>query len=272
MAVSNGKFNETLPAGRYVVSMYGDNLTPEIYSLTIYNGKETYLNITTQSSVTFDVQGHIMPGSAEVLFNGLAATTNSSGYYLIYLPTGQYRVSVTAAEYMPESFNLSVNGNNSHDFVLQQLPENYMLTTRGIITIESANISLITVNNTADSVSVSYSSDTSDETILICVSLNNLTGSSVSQALSSRVYINGDAVSNYTVAITGNYTAILSIKINEGDPVITWLLNSTLQAPLGNLTHESKVISPHDMGAYLALGALVVMLTAAVVLTRRKLL
>ncbi len=272
VAVSNGKFNETLPAGRYVVSMYGDNLTPEIYSLTIHNGKETYLNITTQSSVTFDVQGHIMPGSAEVLFNGLAATTNSSGYYLIYLPTGQYRVSVTAAEYMPESFNLSVNGNNSHDFVLQQLPENYMLTTRGIITIESANISLITVNNTADSVSVSYSSDTSDETILICVSLNNLTGSSVSQALSSRVYINGDAVSNYTVAITGNYTAILSIKINEGDPVITWLLNSTLQAPLGNLTHESKVISPHDMGAYLALGALVVMLTAAVILTRRKLL
>ena len=270
--VSNGKFNETLPAGRYVVSVYGNNLTPEIYPLIIYNGKETHLNINTQSSVTFDVQGHIMPGNAEILFNGLPATTNSSGYYAIYLPTGQYRVSVTAAEYMPESFNLPVNGNSSHDFVLQRLPENYTLTTCGIITIESASISLIMVNNTAGSVSVSYSSDTSAGTILIFAPLNNLTGSSVSQALSSRVYINGDEISNYTVAITDNYTAILSVKINEGDPLITWLLNSTFQPPLGNLTHESKVISPRDTGAYLALGALVVMLTVAVVLTRRKLL
>jgi hypothetical protein len=272
VAVSSGKFNETLPAGRYVVSIYGDNLTPEIYSLIIYGGKETYLNITTQSSVTFDIQGRIMPGNAEILFNGLPATTNSSGYYVIYLPAGQYKASVTESEYMPESYNLSVSGNISRNFALDLIPARYALSTYGIVTVESANISLIMVNNTAGSVSISYSSDTSEGTMLIYVPLNNLTGSSVSQALSSRVYINGYAISNYTIAITGNYTAILSVNIHNGDPLIIWLLNSSLQAPLRHLNNASKLISPQDAGAYLALGALVAVLLGAVALTRKRFL
>ena len=272
VAISNGKFNETLPAGRYIISVYGINLAPETYSLTVYEGKETFLNCTTQSSVTFDINGYIQPGTAEILFNGLPATTNTSGYYFIYLPAGLYRVSVTATQYFPESFNLSVNGNSSRDFSLERLPENYTLITSGPVTVESANISLITINSTADSVSINYSSDTNDGTILIYVSLNNLTGSSVSQALSSRVYINGDAVSNYTIAITCNYNVILSMSIRHGDPIITWLLNSTLQPPLHNLSPKSKAISPQDAGAYIALGSLISILIAAVALTRRKLL
>ena len=128
------------------------------------------------------------------------------------------------------------------------------------------------VNNTAGSVSVSYSSDTSEGTMLIYVSLNNLTGSSVSQALSSRVYVNGDAISNYTIAISDNYTAILSVNIHNGDPLIIWLLNSSLQAPLPHLNNKSKLISPQDAGEYLALGALVAVLLGAVALTRKRFL
>ncbi len=270
VSILNEQFNETLPAGRYVISLYGNNLTPMLYSVIIYGGVVTYLNMAPQPTKTFGINGYIFPGNAEVVFNGLPAATNSSGFYKIEIPEGEYDVSVTAAGYMPASFNLSVDRNLSHDFNLIRIHGDYTSISRGIVTIESENISLLTVNYTSDSVSVDCTSLTDSGTLLILVSLGNLSGSSVLQALKSRVYVNGNALSNYTITITANYTVILSVNIHKADPIITWLLNSTLPAPTRNLSSRSNPAFLGNAGDFLTLGALIIILGAAFVLVRKK--
>ncbi|MEM0157793.1 MAG: LPXTG cell wall anchor domain-containing protein, partial [Thermoplasmataceae archaeon] len=149
-------------------------------------------------------------------------------------------------------------------------PGNYTSITRGIVTIESENISILAVNYTSDSVSVDYTSFTGSGPLLILVSLNNLPASSVFQAMTSRVYVDGNSIGNYTVTITGNYTIILSVNVHKTDPLIVWLLNSTLPAPSRNLSNGTDTNYLRNTGDFLTLGALIIILGAAFVLVRKK--
>ena len=90
----------------------------------------------------------------------------------------------------------------------------------------------------------------------------------ISEILSSRLYINGIQYTNFTVAISssgGTYSVILTVNNLTGDPTLTWLYSPTATPPL-----KSSPSSNTDIYVIIGVVAAIVVVSGIVLVMRKR--
>jgi hypothetical protein len=272
ITVSNGSFNQTLSPGEYIVSVSASGYVSKTYDINITANSVTTLTITlTKAVVTYTVTGHINPVNASIMFGEYSAYVNSTGYYVISLPSGTYMISVTAVGYYSISKELNLTSNMELNFTLVPLPP---VTSQQTVSNTSADGYNVTVSNLSvgdGNISVTYNS-TPNGTIVVILPYNEVKNATVSELMNSTVYVNGVKYTNFTIAlstINGTFDAILTVYGLNGDPVLIWAYSPSFKIPTHPVTPVS--VSSNSYLLYLAIGiAAVVVIAVGVVLVRRR--
>lgn len=251
-------------------SAYGYN--PRLIEVNQTSGKIKYVNITLSrsSAITHTISGYVSPGNASVFVDGYFASVNTSGYYSISLPGGTYILSVTDGGYYSNVRDVTLNTNMSDlNFTLVREPASTSEKTVSNVTVTGYNVTVSNIVPENGNISVNYTA-TSNGTITVVLPYSQVKNTTISDLLSSRLYINGTQYSDFTVAISssdGSYSVILTVHNLTGDPTLVWLYS-----PLASLPTKPSSQSP--IPPYLediAVIALIVIIAGiAVAIVRRK--
>jgi len=251
-------------------SAYGYN--PRLIEVNQTSGKIKYLNITLSrsSAITHTISGYVSPGNASVFVDGYLASVNASGYYNISLPGGTYILSVTDGGYYSNVRDVTLNTNMSDlNFTLVREPAPTSLETVSNVTVTGYNVTVSNIVSGNGNISVNYTA-TSNGTITVVLPYSQVKNATISQILTSRLYINGTQYSDFTVAISssdGSYSVILTVHNLTGDPTLVWLYSPLASTP-------TKTSSQFPIPPYLediaVIAVIVVIAGIAVSIVRRK--
>ncbi|MCL4341190.1 MAG: thermopsin [Candidatus Thermoplasmatota archaeon] len=263
--VVNGTFRQALSPGNYMISASAPGMEAETLSVQLADGYIQPLSLNLMPGKTFRVNGYVDPAGASLFFNGQPALESGSGSYLEYLTPGLYRVSVTCDGFVPYSNTINITENLTVNFTLTPLPALYRAGNASGLSVLASNGNVTQLKFTGTAVTLNFTSATGGY-LLISVPYFGIRNSSIQQAISSRVFLNGVPAQNFIVALGSNYTVTLYLHIS-GDPYLVWLFNSSLPAPSpgsGNL-HSGSV----EM-EYAVLGILILILVASVIAVRKR--
>jgi hypothetical protein len=198
---------------------------------------------------------------------------------MAYVPAGTYSVSATETGYYPLSKNITVTGNMNLLVVLTKEPAVTSQKTNNTTMAQAFNATITNVQNnyTAGFVGVTFNA-TANSTLVITVPYSALSADyknlTVSQLLSSKVYIDGVSYSNFSITLSSNYNVTLSVFGYKGDPELQWYFvpyAKVVTSPLPQKTIKPSSLNPELLYGLIAVAALVVVVAAAVVIqTRRK--
>lgn len=261
--LSSGIANLSLTQGTYFVSVTMQGYLPGFYEVNITAGEISYLNVSLKESSlnTYTISGFITPWDSSVIVGRSIAVVESSGFYSVTVPEGNYTVYASSSGYFPVIGNISLNSNVSNEnFSLQKLlaPVDIVTVDNGTATGYGADVVNMSLNN-----GIAYINYTSNKNGAITVSLpySYVNDISISDLISSRVYINGTPYSNFSISITaqgGAYSIILTVHNLSGDPTLEWLFSPSASLPQSGL--QSPV---NDNVLYMGIAAVVVVAIAA---------
>ncbi len=263
--VVGGIFRQPLPPGDYLISASAPGHEGTLISFQISNDTSSHVDINLSSAKTLAVRGSLYPAYASVMFDGQPAVQSLSGRYLTNLAQGRYTVSVTAAGFVPYTTVINITRNMSENFTLLPLPSlNSTFNDAGVsVLTSSGNITSMKFNGSE--LELNFTSPEGGY-LLISVPYSHMENTTLEEVLSSRVFVNGIQTSNYTVALTNNYTVTLYIHLS-GDPEIIWILNSSLPAPP---LSPGKGNSNHMVLEYALLAVMVIILAMSIIFVRRR--
>lgn len=282
--VIGGLFNVSLESGTYYVTAFASGYSSTELTVNITSGYTTYISINlTKVISSYEVVGYISPynqsRTPSVLLNGTVAFVNSTGYFMAYVPAGTYSVSATETGYYPLSKNITVTGNMNLLVVLTKEPAVTSQKTNNTTMAQAFNATITNVQNnyTSGFVGVTFNA-TANSTLVITVPYSALSADyknlTVSQLLSSKVYIDGVSYSNFSITLSSNYNVTLSVFGYKGDPELQWYFvpyAKVVTSPLPLKTVKPSSLNPELLYGLIAVVALVVVVAAAVVIqTRRK--
>ena len=281
--VTGGLFNVSLESGTYYVTAFASGYSSTEITVNITSGLTTYININLTKVVnTYEVVGYISPYNQSrdpsVLLNGTAAFVNSTGYFIAYVPSGTYSLSATEVGYYPVSKNMTVTGNMSLFIVLTKEPSVTSQKANDTTLAQAFNATITNVQNnfTAGFVGVTFNA-TANSTLVITVPYSALSADyknlTVSQLLSSKVYINGLSYSNFSITLSSNYNVTLSVFDYKGDPVLQWYFipyAKVVTSPLPLKVAKPSGLNPELLYGLVAVAALVVVIAAVIVVQTRK--
>lgn len=228
----NGYFNETLPVGTYYVTASAIGYVGHTYVVQITKGRETPLIISLSvKSKTVTLSGNVSPGSASVVLNGFSAYVNQTGHYSISLPTGKYTLSAFESGYSPYSKNIDLTAATSINITMQSLPPYTSQKANGGSTVTGYNVQLSHFANNKGTINVNFTSSNNGK-ILVEVPFNELSNTNITDVLSSKIFIDGSAYSNFSITVTSNHTVILDVYgLNAGDPALYWAYSPSSAVP-----------------------------------------
>lgn len=262
--VIDGHFSAGAIPGVYYISAYSNGYAPVATSVdvTALSYSSVQLNFS-RAETTYLVHGHVSPGTASVNFNGISSTINSTGYYEIYLPAGQYTESAYLSGYFPLSQNVNIAGNSEINLTLQKEPAPTAVLSGNNVTFQGFNVSGSDLALGNGSISLNFSS-TGNGVLVLEVPYQDLGNVNISDILHSRIYINGTAYTDFTVTISSNYTIILKVMGLKSDPHLVWAFSPSVVVP--------SPANKYPLWEYAAIAALIVVIVAAisVVVIRRK--
>ena len=271
--VYKGLFNESLSPGTYYVSVTAFGYFSQFYKLNITMGGVTYLNITLVKTFnSFTISGHINPAYASVVVGEYIAFVNSSGFYSISLPSGNYTISLTAFGYFSQTINITLNRNlGNENFVLSKEPNPTSSESSSNVTVVGFNVSISNIELGNGTIAVSYNASVNG-TLSVTIPYSEIKNVTISELLSSKIYINGKVYRNYSVAISsieGEYNVILTVKNLTGDPTLYWLYSPSSSLPQQNNSGTSSS-PPFDLQLLGMIAIAIVIAAMAVTLSIRK--
>ena len=233
---TSGSASLSLSPGSYYVSVSSNGYVPELIQINMTSGRTEYLNVTLtrSTSPTYTISGYVSPGNASVVVDGYSADVNDTGYYSISLPNGTYVLSVTDTGYYSSTRNVTLTSNMSDlNFTLVKEPAPTSTKTLSDITATGYNVTVSNVVSGNGSISVNYTA-TSNGTLTVVLPYSQVKNATISDLLSSRLYINGTQYRNFSVAIAssdGSYSVILTVHNLTGDPTLVWLYSPLASLP-----------------------------------------
>jgi len=270
--MTSGSTSLSLPPGSYYVSVSSPGYVPELKEINMTSGRTEYLNVTLtrSTSPTYTISGYVSPGNASVMIDGYSVSVNTSGYYSISLPYGTYVLSVTDTGYYSATRNVTLSSNMQDlNFTLIKEPTPTSTKTVSNVTATGYNVTVSNIISGNGSISVNYTA-TSNGTITVVLPYSQVKNATISDLLSSRLYINGTQYSDFTVAISssdGSYSVILTVHNLTGDPTLVWLY-SPLASPPTKTSSQSPL--PPYLEDIAVIAVIVIIAGIAVAVVRRK--
>lgn len=271
ISVSNGSYDQDLSPGTYIISASANGYVSSNYEVNITLDHTAYLNITlSKSSRTYTVSGYVNPVNASVMFNSFMSYVNSTGYFEISLPSGNYTISVTSYGYFAMTGSIDLKSNLTLYFNLIKEPTPTSVSSSSNITASGYNVTVSNLAIGVSNLSLKYNAS-SNGTISVVLPYSELKNVTVADLLNSTVYVNGVQYRNFSVALSasnGTFSAILTVYGLNGDPVLIWAYSPSF------VLHKSKPASGFnplyfEIGSILAI-TLVIIGTVAYVRRKRR--
>ena len=227
----NEAFNVSLSPGTYHLTAFDPNQAPieSTVMVSAYTTTSLTLEVSKQQSA-YEVTGQVSPGQASVTFNGISADVNSTGYYTLYLPLGNYTLSAYLQGYFPLSQQVHLTGSTVVNLSLSKEPSPTEVVTSENVTFEGFNVTAANVTSGNGNISLTFNS-TGNGILTIAVPFQDLKNVNVSDILHSRLYINGVQYTNFTVTISSNYTIVLKVMGLNADPQLEWVYSPNVTVP-----------------------------------------
>lgn len=277
--VQNGQFNQTVKAGSYVVSASASGYTSVVKQINVTKDKVS--NVTfdlKKSSNTYEVSGYLMPykqsEAPSVLFDGVVSYLNQTGYFQTFVTAGTYHISASENGYFSITKNVTISSNQSFVITLKQLPRMTSSVTNTSATAQgyNATVESVNANYSQGFIGVTFNAS-SNSTLVISVPLSMLSSHyrnlTLTELISSKVYIGNKLYSNFSVTISSNYTVTLTVHNYTGDPSLYWVFTpySTF-APAS--PPSTSAHSPYLLYGVIIIAVIVVIAGASVAVTRRR--
>ena len=272
ITVLNGSFNQSLSPGVYIVSVSAAGYLSASYEVNITKNAVTNLRITlAKATESYTISGYVNPDNSSVMFGGYIAYVNSTGYYTISLPSGTYKVSVTATGYFSVSENYSLNSNSELNFTLVKEPAPTSVETNSTVVAAGYNVTVSNLTTGSGNISLTYNAS-ANGTLTVELPYNEVKNATLSDIMNSTVYVDGVKYTNYTLALSANngtFSVILTVYGLKGDPTLIWAYSPAVKVvPPLKPNHSS----PFDQYIYIIIGVAVALIISisAVYLVRRK--
>ena len=229
--VINGFFNASLSPGTYYVTVTAPGYNGNISIVNILKNKTTSFTVKlTKSIKTFTISGYISPYSASLTVNGFAAYVNSTGYYSISVPSGNVTISAFESGYYTYSKTIDLTSSKIINIMLIKEPS--ATSTDVIKNITSLGYNVI-IKNLAENngyISMDYNA-TINGTVIVVLPYNDISNATISDIINSKVYIDNILYKNFTVTITSNGSAVLTVYNLDGDPALYWKYSPDASLP-----------------------------------------
>ena len=251
--VSDGFFNTTLTPGMYYISVTAKGYEGYVTTVNVSLDEATSLEIvlkTTSTSIT--VSGYIVPSNSSVTVNGLVAYVNSTGFYRVYIPSGNVTVSAYDNGYY--SYSVTLNLQSSREINITLAKETQATSVKGENgTIASGyDVTISSITTEKGIITVSYNTTTSG-TLVVLLPENEILSATVADLLNSTVFIDGVQYDNFTITITSNGSAILTVYSLSGDPTLYWKYSPAGSVPSYYTVEITESGLPEGTGWYLNL-------------------
>ncbi len=247
VSVTNGQFDQSLPTGSYYVSVEAQGYASENYLVNISNGQVTYLNVTLQRvNQSYTISGTVDPSNSSVMFGSYTAYVNSTGFYVISLPAGNYNYSVADSGYFPSTGSIDVTSDLTLNFNLAKEPPAQSVVVTSNITASGYNLTVSNLTDGNGNISVDFNASVSG-TLVVQIPYSQIKNATVSDIMSSKVYVNGTMYPNFSIAlstINGTFSVILTVYGLQGDPVMEWAYLPSVAAPAPPLPAPSPAPAP----------------------------
>ena len=273
--VYDGAFNESLSPGTYYVSVTAFDYFSQFYEINVTENGVTYLNITlTQTFNSYIISGHVNPADASVVVGEYIAYVNSTGFYTISLPSGTYTISLSATGYYSQTRNITLNQNlENQNFVLVKEPAPTSSESVSNVTATGFNVTISGLQLGNGTIAVSYNAS-ENGTLSVTIPYSEIRNVTISELLSSKIYINNIQYRNYTVAISsinGEYNIILTVKNLTGDPTLYWLYSPSSSIPQQkNSSNSSSIPLNLQLVGMVAIALAITAAVLAVSLRKKK--
>ncbi len=224
--VVNGTFNQSLAPGTYYVEFSAAGYYSEVLKVVISTGQASLENVVlTQALKSYSISGYLNPVNASVTLNGNISYVASNGYFALSLPAGEYNLSVTANGYYSYHTIIDLTANRTMNVTLRAVPVATSSVTVSNVTSTGYNVSIQKVSFNDTQVTVNYTA-TTNGTLVVALPYSQLKDVTLSELLSSKVYVNGILEKNFTVTLTSSYNLILTVYNLTGDPTLEWAYSS----------------------------------------------
>ena len=270
IAVSNDTFEQDLSPGTYIVSASANGYISKDYEINITQNQETFINITlTKSSRSYTIEGYVNPANSSVMFGSYMAYVNSTGYFEISLPMGNYSASVTAYGYFPDTGTIYLKSNMVLYFNLTKEPAPTSVASTSNITASGYNVTVSNLTYGNNNLSLKYNASPNG-TVTVVLPYSEIKNVSISDIMNSTVYVNGAAYKNFTVALSasnGTFSAILTVYGLNGDPVLIWAYSPSFVLHKPNNTSGLNILY-FEIGSIL--GILIIVVASVSYIRRKK--
>ncbi len=272
--VHDGRYTESLSPGTYYVSASSFGYFSQFYSINITENGIAYLNVSLMKTLnSYTLSGYVNPAGASVVVGEYIAYVNSSGFYKISLPSGTYTISLSAIGYYSQTMNITLNQNmEDENFVLVKEPSPTSSESTSNVSAAGFNVTISGLAIGNGTVSLKYTASVNG-TLTVTIPYSEISNVTVSELLSSKIYINGIQYKNYTVAISsidGSYDVILTVKNLSGDPTLYWLYSPSASIPAPLKSSSSTLPFSLQLLGMLAIAILAVAVVVTFAMRKKK--
>ena len=232
--VMNGYFNVSLAPGTYYITVTSPGYIGNISVETITQGKATPLTVAlvklAPTIKTVTVSGYISQANASVTVNGISAYVNSTGYYSISVPSGNVIISAYESGYYPYSRTVDLTTSQTINIALVKEPIATSIQSVSGTVSSGYNVTVTNLVTKNGYISMDYNA-TVNGTITVLLPYSEIRNATISDILSSKVYIDGTSYTDFAIAITSSGSAVLSVYNLSGDPVLYWKYSPAAAVP-----------------------------------------
>ena len=227
----NGYFNASLAPGTYYVTVTAPGYIGNISIVNIIKNKASSLIIDlTKTTDTYTISGYISPYNASLTVNGFTAYVNSTGYYSISVPQGNVTISAFESGYYTYSKTIDITLSKIINITLIKEPKPTSTVTMNNTVSSGYNVTVTNLTTNNGYISMDYNA-TVNGTLTVMLPYNEIRNATISDILNSRVYIDNILYKNFTITITSNGSAVLTVYNLSGDPVLYWKYSPDASLP-----------------------------------------
>ena len=229
--VMHGYFNVSLAPGTYYVTVTAPGYNGNISVEKITQNRATSLTVTLSEVIkTVTVSGYLSQANASLTVNGMAAYVNSTGYYDISVPEGNVTISAYESGYYPNSRVIDLTSSRMMNITLSKEPTPTSTETVNNTVTSGYNVKITNFTTNNGYISMNYNA-TINGTITVLLPFNEIRNATISDILNSKVYIDGLLYKNFSITVTSNGSAVLTVYNLAGDPSLYWKYSPDASLP-----------------------------------------
>ena len=229
--VTDGYFNVSLAPGTYYITVTAPGYNGNISVEKITQNRATSMTVTLSKVIkTVTLSGYISQANASLTVNGMSAYVNSTGYYDISVPSGNVVISAYETGYYPDSKIVDLTSSTMINITLIREPKATSTETVNNTVTSGYNVKITNLTTKNGYISMNYNA-TVNGTITVLLPFNEIRNATISDILSSRVYIDGLLYKNFSITVTSNGSAVLTVYNLAGDPTLYWKYSPDASLP-----------------------------------------